>query len=152
MNTLTIPQIFAQWSFYQEHYLDIIQDSSQYFTPVTGAEICLWPLANQQLYLGDLLQLWFSEKWLAKKEPQFSFEIFLHVPEVSQKDLYIYAISGNFLTGSNQSKVWQASTGQTQELSLAYISKHYFEYRALTRPKSVKLADRVGSALKHNML
>ena len=32
MNTLTIPQIFSQLSFYQDHYLDIIQDSAQYFT------------------------------------------------------------------------------------------------------------------------
>ena len=139
MNTLTIPQIFSQLSFYQDHYLEIIQDSNQYFTPVTGAEIRLWPLAIKQLYLGDLLQLWFAEKWLVEKERQFSFEVFLNTPEIQPKDLFIYAISGNLITGTNQSKVWQASTEQTQKLSIANVSKHYFEYCGLTRPKNVKL-------------
>lgn len=138
MNTLTIPQIFSQLPFYQDHYLDIIQDSAQYFTPVAGAEIRLWPLATKQLYLGDLLQLWFAEKWLVEKERQFSFEIFLNMPEAQKKDLYLYALAGNLLTGSNQSKVWQASAKETQVLSVANVSKHYFEYRALTQPKLVK--------------
>ena len=140
MNTLTIPQIFSQLSFYQDHYLEIIQDSTQYFTPVTGAEIRLWPLAAKQLYLGDLLQLWFAEKWLVEKERQFSFEVFLNVPETQPKELFIYAISGNLLTGTNQSKVWQVSSAQTQKLSVANVSKHYFEYCALTRPKPAKVA------------
>ncbi|MFV5524274.1 hypothetical protein VXQ23_06330 [Acinetobacter variabilis] len=138
MNTLTIPQIFSQLPFYQDHYLDIIQDSAQYFTPVAGAEIRLWPLATKQLYLGDLLQLWFAEKWLVEQERQFSFEIFLNTPETRQKELYIYALTGNLLTGSNQSKVWQASAKETQVLSVSNVSKHYFEYRALTQPKLVK--------------
>ncbi|MFW2046297.1 hypothetical protein [Acinetobacter variabilis] len=139
MNTLTIPQIFSQLPFYQDHYLDIIQDSAQYFTPVAGAEIRLWPLAIKQLYLGDLLQLWFAEKWLVEQERQFSFEIFLNTPKAQKKDLYIYALAGNLLTGSNQSKVWQASAKETQVLSVANVSKHYFEYRALTQPKLVKV-------------
>ena len=91
MNTLTIPQIFSQLSFYQDHYLEIIQDSAQYFTLVAGAEIRLWPLATKQLYLGDLLQLWFAEKWLVEKERQFSFEIFLNMPEARKRSLYLCA-------------------------------------------------------------
>ncbi|ATO19968.1 hypothetical protein BS636_10040 [Acinetobacter sp. LoGeW2-3] len=138
MNTLTIPQIFSQLSFYQENYLDIIQDATQYFTPVADAKIRLWPLAAKQLYLGDLLQLWFAEKWLVEQERQFSFEVFLNAPEPQPKDLYIYAISGNLLTGSNQSRVWQASVEQIQSLSVANVSKHYFEYQALTQPQLVK--------------
>jgi len=137
MNTLTIPQIFSQLSFYQDHYLDIIQDPTQYFTPVADAEIRLWPLAAKQLYLGDLLQLWFAEKWLVEQERQFSFEVFLNTPEAQRKDLYIYSISGNIFTGSNQSKVWQASAEQIQILSVANVSRHYFEYQVLTRPKTV---------------
>jgi hypothetical protein len=42
------------------------------------------------------------------------------------------------LTGSNQSKVWQASIQQIQTLSVANVSKHYFEYQALTQPQVVK--------------
>ena len=140
MNTLTIPQIFSQLSFYQDHYLEIIQDSAQYYTPVADAKIDLWPFAAKQLYLGDLLQLWFAEKWLVEKERQFSFEVFLNMPEIRPKELIIYAISGNLLTGTNQSKVWQVSSAQTQKLSVANVSKHYFEYCALTRPKPAKVA------------
>lgn len=147
MNTLNISQIFSQLSFYQDHYLDIIQDASQYFTPVADAEIRLWPLATKQLYLGDLLQLWFAEKWLVEQERQFSFEVFLNTPEAQQKDLYIYAISGNIVTGSNQSKVWQASAQQIQTLSVANVSKHYFEYQALTQPQIAKVPQNKWSVL-----
>lgn len=142
MNTLNISQIFSQFVFYQTHYLSIIQDPAQYFTVVEDAEISLWPLATQQLYLGDLLQLWFAEKWLVEQERQYSFELFLNaeylVPE--QKDLYIYALHGNLVTGANQSKVWQASLAETKTFNLANVSKHYFEYRALSQPKTKSLA------------
>ncbi len=36
MNTLTISQIFSNFSFYQENYLSIIADHNQYQTPVEG--------------------------------------------------------------------------------------------------------------------
>jgi hypothetical protein len=146
MNTLNISQIFSQFSFYQDHYLALIQDPAQYFTVVQGAEISLWPLATQQLYLGDLLQLWFAEKWLVEQERQYTFEVFLNAEYLGaeQKELYIYALHGNLVTGSNQSKVWQASIATSKTLGLANVSKHYFEYRALTKPK--QLAQVAGQA------
>ena len=64
MNTLTISQIFENFSFYQENYLSILQDSEQYFIQVEQAYLDVWPFTEKKLYLGDLLQLWFSEKWL----------------------------------------------------------------------------------------
>ena len=137
MNTLSIPQIFSQLTYYQENYLQIIADPAQYYIPVTDAHIKLWPLAQQSLYLGDLLQLWFAEKWLVETERQFSFEVFLnadYLKEQSRK-LYIYAISGNLLTVTNQSKAWQASTAQIQDVELANVSKHYFEFQGLSRPQ-----------------
>lgn len=137
MNTLSIPQIFSQLTYYQENYLQIIADPAQYYIPVTDAHIKLWPLAQQSLYLGDLLQLWFAEKWLVETERQFSFEVFLNVDYLKEqsKELYIYAISGNLLTGTNQSKAWQASTAQIQDVELANVSKHYFEFQGLSRPQ-----------------
>ncbi|WP_180075283.1 hypothetical protein [Acinetobacter sp. YH12254] len=137
MNTLSIPQIFSQLTYYQENYLQIIADPAQYYIPVTDAHIKLWPLAQQPLYLGDLLQLWFAEKWLVETERQFSFEVFLNADYLKEqsKELYIYAISGNLLTGTNQSKAWQASTAQIQDVELANVSKHYFEFQGLSRPQ-----------------
>ncbi len=137
MNTLSIPQIFSQLTYYQENYLQIIADPAQYYIPVTDAHIKLCPLAQQSLYLGDLLQLWFAEKWLVETERQFSFEVFLNADYLKEqsKELYIYAISGNLLTGTNQSKAWQASTAQIQDVELANVSKHYFEFQGLSRPQ-----------------
>ena len=137
MNTLSIPQIFSQLTYYQENYLQIIADPAQYYIPVTDAYIKLWPLAQQSLYLGDLLQLWFAEKWLVETERQFSFEVFLNADYLKEqsRELYIYAISGNLLTGTNQSKAWQASTAQIQDVELANVSKHYFEFQGLSRPQ-----------------
>lgn len=137
MNTLSIPQILSQLTYYQENYLQIIADPAQYYIPVTDAHIKLWPLAQQSLYLGDLLQLWFAEKWLVETERQFSFEVFLNADYLKEqsKELYIYAISGNLLTGTNQSKAWQASTAQIQDVELANVSKHYFEFQGLSRPQ-----------------
>ncbi|MCP0912389.1 MULTISPECIES: hypothetical protein [Acinetobacter] len=137
MNTLSILQIFSQLTYYQENYLQIIADPAQYYIPVTDAHIKLWPLAQQSLYLGDLLQLWFAEKWLVETERQFSFEVFLNADYLKEqsKELYIYAISGNLLTGTNQSKAWQASTAQIQDVELANVSKHYFEFQGLSRPQ-----------------
>ena len=70
MQTLTIAEIFSDFSFYQDHYLSIIAQPEQYFTPVQGVFIQVWPVGTQPLYLGDLLQLWFSEKWLIQSPCQ----------------------------------------------------------------------------------
>ena len=136
MNTLSIPQIFAHLPFYQQHYLEILQDSTQYYTPVEQAYIHLWPFKPQPLYLGDLLQLWFSEKWHTEQPQEFGFEIFLRLPEdLATEKKFIYAIQGNLLTGENQTSLWQSDSAQTQISSVANISKYYFEFKALTRPK-----------------
>ena len=64
MHTLTIAEIFSNFSFYQNHYISIIQDPERYQTAVEDACIQVWPVGTQPLYLGDLLQLWCSDKWL----------------------------------------------------------------------------------------
>ena len=86
MNTLSIPQIFSQLAYYQENYLQIIADPAQYYIPVKDAHITLWPLAQKSLYLGDLLQLWFAEKWLVETERQFNFEVFLNADYLKERD------------------------------------------------------------------
>jgi len=63
MTILNIQSIFSNLSFYQQHYLEIIQDAAQYYTPVEHSFINTFPFKQQALYLGDLLQLWFGNKW-----------------------------------------------------------------------------------------
>jgi hypothetical protein len=70
MNTLTISDIFANLADYQDQYLSIISNPEQYYTPVESAYIDVWPVGYTGLYLGDLLQLWFSERWLVNSPCQ----------------------------------------------------------------------------------
>ena len=139
MNTLSIPQIFQNLSYYQAHYLEILQDSSRYYTPVADAVIHLWPTKAQALYLGDLLQLWFSEKWHTEQQRAFGFEIFLELPEnTPAKKQFIYALHGNLLTGEHQAFVSQADGSLSESSSLVNVSKYYSEFKALSRPKLLK--------------
>lgn len=128
MNTLSIPEIFENLSFYQEQYLSIISDPVQYQTPVQGAYVNVWPLGHQDLYLGDLLQLWFSEKWLINTECRLRAE---HpddgrkFPLQRDRDLYLYQLAGSALSGSNRSKVWSVSEQKELSVELDSALKYY---------------------------
>ena len=128
MNTLTISQIFSNFSFYQENYLSIISNQEQYQTPVEGAYVDVWPLGRRDLALGDLLQLWFSEKWLINTPCHLRFE---HqddgrrVPLQRKQDLYLYQLAGNALSGSNRSKVWSISEQRELRVELDSALKYY---------------------------
>lgn len=63
MTILNIQTIFSNFSFYQQNYLDILQDPERYYTPVENAFLNTFPFKQNALYLGDLLQLWFGNKW-----------------------------------------------------------------------------------------
>lgn len=139
MYTLTIAQIFSQIEFYQENYLNILNTPESYFTEVEGAFVELFPFKKQNLFLGDLLQLWFAEKWLVEQSYQFQFEVFLNKQssEETSKDLFVYAITGNLITGENQSKAWNSSTCSKNKVYLRSSFRHYCEFKALTRPKEI---------------
>ena len=66
MNALTISDIFSNLEYYKEQYLAILAHPEQYFTPVAHAYVQVWPLAKEQLYLGDLLQLWLGGEMAGK--------------------------------------------------------------------------------------
>ncbi|WP_236765705.1 hypothetical protein [Acinetobacter junii] len=63
MTTLRIESIFSNFSFYKQNYLNIINDPSQYYQVVESANIHFASFSDERLYLGDLLQLWLSDKW-----------------------------------------------------------------------------------------
>lgn len=136
MNTLTISNIFANFSFYKENYLSFIQDPKHYFTPVEHAYIDAWPTAKRSLVLGDLLQLWFSEKWLCHTHIQGLFDVYTqkHVSVLSQ-DVYIYQITGNILTGANRSKAWSVKQQSRLDISLDSVVKFYVECRVVHQPQ-----------------
>ena len=142
MNTLTISDIFANLSDYQDQYLSILSNPEQYYTPVESAYIDVWPVGCSYLYLGDLLQLWFSERWLITSSCQL-----LTVPTDKtakksfqrEQDLYLYQLSGNALSGSNRAKVWSISEGKSLEVNLDSTFKYYCIYKGAKRPQVEKL-------------
>ena len=135
MNTLSIPQIFQNLSFYQDNYLSILADPKQYKIPVESAYIDVWPFARIGLCLGDLLQLWFSQKWLIQPLEKNLIELELKLsssPVQLPDDVYLYQLSGNAFTGKNCSQAWSCSKKQDLDLRLVSLLRHLFEYKAIS--------------------
>lgn len=134
MNTLSIPEIFANFSFYQTHYLSILADPEQYHLPVASAYINVWPIGHINLCLGDLLQLWFSEKWLIN---QTCLALAEHpddgrkTPLQRDNDLYLYQLSGSALSGSNRCQVWSVSAQKSHRVYLDGALKYYTIYKSI---------------------
>lgn len=137
MNTLTVAQIFSNFQFYQENYLSIISNPTEYHTPVDSAYISVWPLGDTQLHLGDLLQLWFSEKWLINSPIQLLLQNTVRgqkKPFQRDQDLYLYQLAGSALSGTNTSKVWSRSEQKTLAVSLNSVFQYVCEFKGTTRP------------------
>lgn len=141
MYTLTIAQIFSNLSFYQDHYLNILECPEQYYTQVEGAFIHVWPFKKQSLYLGDLLQLWFAEKWKVQPLLDFKIEEYLAAVDVQyfqNSNVYVYAIQGNALNGANTSHVWSLKDQRSHIVNLNLTLKSYCEFVACQRPRLVQ--------------
>ncbi|MEG0482794.1 MAG: hypothetical protein RR569_06765 [Acinetobacter sp.] len=138
MNTLTIPEIFSNFSYYQENYLSILQNPEQYHIEVKHAELNVWPIAYKKIWLGDLLQLWFSEKWLADSTYQLNLENQSSNTQQSsqtQADLFLFQLTGNAFTGKNQAKAWSFSEQKIISLSVNSVFKNLCYYESIDRPR-----------------
>ena len=101
-----------------------------------------WPVGCTDLYLGDLLQLWFSERWLVNSPCQLlSTQSTTTLKKAVQRehDLYLYQLSGSALSGSNRSKVWSAAEDKSLDVSLDSAFKYYCIYKGAERPDASKL-------------
>ncbi|MBJ9951712.1 MULTISPECIES: hypothetical protein [Acinetobacter] len=147
MTTLTISQIFEKFSFYQENYLSILQNPEQYHIEVEQAYLDVWPFSEKKLYLGDLLQLWFSEKWLINSTCRLLLDSSRldssnSTIQSTQKqiqrtqDLYLFQLSGSTLSGSNHAQVWSVSEQKVLYVSLNSIFKYYCYFESIERPKN----------------
>ena len=136
MNTLTISQIFSNFSFYQENYLSILADQTRYQIPVEDAYVNVWPLGHRQLCLGDLPQLWLSQKWRIDVPCHLRYE---HkddgrkTPLHREQDLYLYQLAGSALSGSNRAKVWSVSEQKVLTVELDSALKYYCFQKASNR-------------------
>lgn len=137
MSALHISQLFKNISFYQEHYLSILNNPEQYYLQVEQAYLDVWPFSEKKLYLGDLLQLWFSQKWLihsncrvlSNSQNQTTQKIVK-----SNEELYLFQLSGSTLSGSNHAQVWSVLEQKVLFVSLESVFKYYCYFESKQRP------------------
>ncbi|EOQ73635.1 hypothetical protein [Acinetobacter lactucae] len=133
MNTLTIASIFSNFDFYQHNYLNILNQSESYYTPVEGAWINAYPFKKQDLYLGDLLQLWFSSKWSVHN----SLKVLKSSHQLnSSKSLYIFQVEGELLFGKNKVLAWSVEHQEIIELQLKNVWAPYVIAQTCERPNN----------------
>lgn len=138
MKPLSISDIFSNFNFYKENYLTIISDSESYQTSVEDAYICAWPFKREQLYLGDLLQLWFAEKWILQKSSSLFLDQYALNNNIKlnySDEFYLYQIDGNALTGTNHAKVWSSRDNQNLSISVDHVFKYFCIFKGTSYAK-----------------
>ncbi len=131
MKTLTIASIFSNFDFYQHNYLNILNQSESYYTPIESAWINTYPFKKQNLYLGDLLQLWFSSKWNVHNALKILKSSKLLN---SSESLYIFQLEGELLLGKNKVLAWSVEHQEIIELQLKNIWAPYVIAQTCKRP------------------
>jgi len=134
MTTLRIESIFSNFSFYQDHYLEIIQNPQQYYTSVDHSFLNTFPFKKQTLYLGDLLQLWFGNKW--KIEDYNNLLIEKNSLAVRQSiPLYLFQLGGELILGANTALAWSVAENKIVSVQVKSIWQYAVFSHLCTRPK-----------------
>ena len=100
-----------------------------------GAFVSIQPFATVQLYLGYLLQLWFSEKWLVESERESWIATYFSEQTEAQERVYIYALEGKLWSKSLQAQAWSKSQHASCTVQLERTLKYYCYYKALSAPQ-----------------
>jgi len=131
MKTLTVASIFSNFNFYQRNYLNVLSRPESYYTSVESAWIDAYPFKKQTLYLGDLLQLWFSTKWNVHD----SLKVLKSTKVLNpSKRLYIFQLEGELLLGKNKVLAWSTEHQEVIELQLKNIWAPYVVAQTCDRP------------------
>lgn len=140
MNTLTISHLFSNLQNYKDQYLSILNHPEQYFIPVTDAYVDIWPVGKEQLYLGDLLQLWLGEKWIvnAEKAPLINTILRDKTKAEPAFNRYVFCLQGNLLTSKNTAQAWSVDASQSEALNIESLFQYYCVFKSLTRPQGQK--------------
>jgi hypothetical protein len=138
MTILSIQSIFSNLSYYQENYLDIIQNPTQYYQSVENANIHFAAFSDERLYLGDLLQLWFGDKWtehqlqiLEKSRNLLSNKNI----ENRENALFLFAFEKQGLFKQAHAYAWNVLEQKIQKISLNESFPFYCHYLSLSRPQ-----------------
>ena len=92
---------------------------------------------KKKLCLGDLLQLWFSEKWLINTNCRLLSNTNEQVSGKAlqrEQDLYLFQLSGSTLSGSNHAQVWSVSEQKIIYVALDSVFKYYCYFESIERP------------------
>ncbi|MHA3048724.1 hypothetical protein [Acinetobacter sp. ANC 4641] len=139
MPFLRIQDIFANFQFYKENYLSILKNPQSYYQAVADAGIHFAILSEQKVYLGDLLQLWFGDKWTehqAKQLQQGESNYWQPVQQDSaSSDIFVFAIQGQGIGKHAKALAWSQHDAQIREIYLDRVLPYYFNFIALERPK-----------------
>ncbi|EEH70169.1 hypothetical protein HMPREF0023_0323 [Acinetobacter sp. ATCC 27244] len=137
MTILNIQTIFSNFSFYQQNYLDILQDSERYYTPVENAFLNTFPFKQNTLYLGDLLQLWFGNKWKIENSSNLlTQKNSLLVND--QSPLYLFQLGGELILGANTALAWSVAEQKVVTVHVKSIWQYAVFSHLCDRPKNVK--------------
>lgn len=137
MTILNIQSIFSNFSFYQDHYLEIIQDPAQYYTPVEHAFLNTFPFKQQALYLGDLLQLWFGNKWkIQNANNLLTQKNTLTLDQDSP--LYLFQLGGELFLGANTALAWSVTEQKVVSVQVKSIWQYAVFSHLCIRPKLSK--------------
>lgn len=130
--TITVADICAKLSDYKDHYQTITADPDQKDIIVTDAVSSFWPLGSFTLTLAQLLKLWCSGAWV------FSGEYMLlpdhtikgkQVKATSHRDLLLFQICGNSLSGTNTCQAWSLSKQEVVSISIPGAAKYFLKYK-----------------------
>nr|WP_228128831.1 hypothetical protein [Acinetobacter junii] len=140
MTTLRIESIFSNFSFYKQNYLNIINDPSQYYQVVESANIHFASFSDERLYLGDLLQLWLSDKWTEHQLKTLTKSHYLLPTQDGvngQNSLFLFAFKKHSLFKQAYAYAWNTLENKVQEIALNESFPFYCHYLTLSRPKRV---------------
>lgn len=129
MHKLTIQYVFSNFQFYQQNYQHIMTSADDYYQPVESALLDFSVISQEQIYLGDLLQLWFNQNWQ-------SFELFVENKQLNLNGIsYIFAIKKRL--HQSIAYVWSPLNQQVLSIEISNDLALYLPFIQLVRPKRI---------------
>lgn len=131
-STMTVEEICTKFQYYKDNYQALLADPKQNDIIVTNAIGSFWPLGSYTLTLGQLLKLWFSGAWV------FSGEYLLlpdhtikgrQVKATSHRDLLLFQVCGNSLSGTNTCQAWSLSKQEVVSISIPGAAKYFLKHK-----------------------
>lgn len=131
-STMTVEEICTKFQYYKDNYQALLTDPNQKNIIVTNAIGSFWPLGSYTLTLGQLLKLWFSGAWVLSGEylllPDHTIKG-RQVKATSHRDLLLFQVCGNSLSGTNTCQAWSLSKQEVVSISIPAAAKYFLKHK-----------------------